>query len=131
MTHNSRLQSPGAFSKALYEVMKNIHPGVEDMELFEFRYALENFYPKEGGWEAVQLDSIETIESRIRLREFYASIQLKPRRGEKIVLDEQIAGLTPHAVRRAGDRGIPGGMGAFALLFRLARLLLPDPHGVF
>ena len=86
--------SPKVFSKDLYEIMKSINPGIEDLELYEFRYCLDNLYPDKGGWESVQLDSEAEIEKRINMRDFYAGIQLKPKLNGQIVLDDTIAGLT-------------------------------------
>ena len=92
--NQERLQQPGAFSGALFEVMHQVNEGVQDLELYEFRYLLENYFPNEEGWEKVQLETPEAVEARIGSRSFYESIQLKPRRAEKIVLDEKLAGLT-------------------------------------
>jgi uridine kinase len=60
--------------------------------LYEFRYALDNLTP-EAGWDAVSLDGREEIEQRIRNRDFYTGIQLRPRAGGRIVLDESIVCL--------------------------------------
>ncbi len=81
------------FSAALYKKMKRIDAGIAEMELYEFRYALANLAP-EGGWGSVALDSMEEVEARVNSREFYARIQIKPRAGGRIVLDEQIVRLT-------------------------------------
>jgi hypothetical protein len=35
------LQDSSAFSSALYEIMRQINPGVEEMELYEFCYCLD------------------------------------------------------------------------------------------
>jgi uridine kinase len=87
------LNSPEVFSNKLFEVMKGIQPGIAELHLIEFCYALENLLP-ERGWDSVSLDSAETIECLISSREFYESIQLKPRVGESIVLDKSISRLT-------------------------------------
>jgi uridine kinase len=81
------------FSKNLYEKMKRINPGIEELELYEFRYALNNLNP-EHGWASIKLDSKEEIEKRVNTREFYSSIQIKPRVNDSIVLDESLAQLT-------------------------------------
>jgi uridine kinase len=83
------LEIPDQFSLMLYEKMQQINAGVADMELGEFRYALENLLPVEG-WPSIHLESIQAIENRINDREFYLSIQLKPRRGNKLVMDSQV-----------------------------------------
>ncbi len=90
----SKIFSPGVFSELLYEKMKAINAGIEELELYEFRYALNNLYPEDGGWAAVQLDPRVDIEERIRSTDFYTGIQVKPRVGDRIVLDETIARLT-------------------------------------
>ena len=64
------------------------------MELYEFRYALHNLYPENGGWASVKLDKPEEIEQRINSRDFYTGIQIKPRVDDRIVLDENIVRLT-------------------------------------
>ncbi len=90
----STLLNPGAFSEALYENMKAINPGIEELEPYEFRYALANLYPENGGWAGVQLDARAEIEKRIQSSDFYTGIQIKPRLGDRIVLDETIVRLT-------------------------------------
>ena len=90
----SNLFTPGLFSEALYEKMQAINAGVEEMELYEFRYALKNLVPGDGGWAAVELAAREDIERHIRSHEFYTGIQIKPRLGDQIVLDEPIVRLS-------------------------------------
>ncbi len=84
---------PNVFSITLFEKMKLFNPGLEDLELYEFRYGLNNLIP-EGGWDEVNLDPIATIEKRVNERVFYDSIQIKPKLDERIVLDENILRLT-------------------------------------
>ncbi|MBE3040754.1 MAG: hypothetical protein IMZ62_18310, partial [Chloroflexi bacterium] len=81
--------------------MKRINPGIEALELYEFRYGLNDLVP-EKGWESVKLDSKEEIEMRLNSRDFYDSIQIKPMHsireehpkvGDRVVLDEQIIRL--------------------------------------
>jgi uridine kinase len=81
------------FSKTLCEKMKIINPGIGDLELYEFRYGLNNLTP-EAGWDNVKLESINVIEERINDRSFYDSIQIKPKVGDHIVLDENILRVT-------------------------------------
>jgi len=88
------LSNPEVFSKNLYEKMKRINVGIDEMELYEFRYALNNLVPEEGGWACVELDEKIEIEERINSTSFYASIQLKPRVDDRIVLDKVILRLT-------------------------------------
>jgi uridine kinase len=73
--------------------MKRINAGVEDLELYEFRYAFENIFP-EAGWGSVELVQRDEIERLIGAHDFYTSIKLKPKAGERIVLDETIVRLT-------------------------------------
>jgi len=92
-----RREAPAAsddrFSAVLYAGMKRISAGIGEMEPYEFRYALENLAPREG-WAGVRLDAMAEIEVRLRDGGFYRSIQLKPLRDGKIVLDGTVAGLT-------------------------------------
>jgi len=90
----SNLFSPDIFSEILYEKIKRLNAGLEELELYEFRYALDNLYPENGGWACVELDQKEEIEKRINTRAFYTGIQLKPRQDGRIVLDEDIVRLT-------------------------------------
>jgi len=90
----SNLSSPEVFSETLYEKMKHINPGIEDLELYEFRYALDNLYPQDGGWASVRPVTEKEIEKQINSSEFYTAIQLKPRVDGRIVLDENIVRLT-------------------------------------
>jgi len=94
MSASNTLSSPDVFSEILYEKMKRINPGVDELELYEFCYALDNLYPKNGGWVSVKLDQKEAIEQRINTRDFYTGIQLKSRVDDKIMLDEHIVRLT-------------------------------------
>jgi uridine kinase len=94
MIDKSILKDPAAFSEILFEKMKQVNPGVAEMELYEFRYGLDNLVPEQGGWASVSLDAMGDIEQRIESSDFYAGIQIKPRQGDKIVLDPQIVRLT-------------------------------------
>ena len=88
------LSSPEAFSESLYEKLKRVSPGIGELELYEFRYALDNLYPENGGWASVKLDPVPDIEQRVNTRDFYTGIQLKPQVNGKIVLDANILRLT-------------------------------------
>lgn len=90
---NSMLADPQRFSQILYERMQTISAGIADMELFEFRYALENIVPEQG-WEATTIDPMEAIERLVNDNQFYQSIQLRPRINNRPVLDDQILRLT-------------------------------------
>ncbi len=82
------------FSLELYKKMEWINPGVKELELYEFRYALDNLYPEEGGWSSVVLNDQKTIENQVSQREFFANIQIRQEAKGKIVLEDQIVQLT-------------------------------------
>jgi uridine kinase len=88
----SILDDTNAFSKALFEKMKLIYPAISDLELYEFRYGLNDLVPAEG-WGSVKLDGKTEIEMRLSNRDFYDGIQIKPKVGDRVVLDEQIIKL--------------------------------------
>jgi len=94
MSEQSILDDPEVFSEKLYERMKRINPGIEELELYEFRYALDNLYPHHGGWASIRLDGQAEIEDLINRRSFYVGVQLKPRIAGEVVLDENIIRLT-------------------------------------
>jgi uridine kinase len=94
MPESSVLHDPEAFSALLFERMKRINAAVRDMELYEFRYGLDNLYPKDGGWASVRLAEKADVEEMVNSREFYTGIQIKPRLDGRIVLDSNIVGLT-------------------------------------
>jgi uridine kinase len=94
MSASNLLSDSDVFSKILYEKMRRINPGIAELELYEFRYALDNLYPKPGGWASVQLDTRAEIEQRIDTRDFYIGIKLKPRVDDRVVLDEDMVRLT-------------------------------------
>ncbi len=90
----SSLFNPDVFSQALYEKMKAINTGVEDMEPYEFRYCLDNLEPENRGWDSVKLLQMDQAEEWIQDPEFFTGIQIKPQVEGKIVLDETIVRLT-------------------------------------
>ncbi len=85
-------QPPETFSAELFEIMKRVEPALEDLELYEFRYGLNNILP-ERGWDALPLETKTDIEGRVNSRAFYDAIQIKPRVGDRIVLDDRIVQL--------------------------------------
>jgi len=85
--------SAEAFSEILFDRLKRLNLAVSEMELYEFRYALNNLVPK-WGWASVELDNTEAIEKRVNDKDFFSDIQLKPRLDDRIVLDESILRLT-------------------------------------
>ena len=88
-----QLDDQKAFSEILYEKMKGVNPGIEELARYEFRYCLDNLCP-EGGWKAVELDARVDIEQRLQSSDFFAPIQIKPGVDGRIVLDETIVRLT-------------------------------------
>jgi len=74
--------------------MKVINLGIDDVELYEFQYALDNVVMENEGWNSVELPKKEDIEALVNRGDFYSRIQLKPRAGDRIVLDEKITWLT-------------------------------------
>jgi uridine kinase len=81
------------FSKELYEKLSSLKSGVSDLELYEFRYALENIQPKDDDWESIDIPSCSDIERKITDSSFYENIQLRPEENCKITIDESIADL--------------------------------------
>jgi len=81
-----------AFSPALYAIMQSINPGITALELYEFEYALKNLEPPEG-WQEIQPQSIEKLEQQGYDPDFFASIHLKPRIGDQLIIDPAITSL--------------------------------------
>ncbi len=82
------------FSTRLFQLMQQVNPGLAELELYEFRYALDNLEPETGNWLDVVLEDCESIELRITNLDFYKSIKIKPRSGDHIILDPAIVMLT-------------------------------------
>ncbi len=80
---------PALFAARLFEIMKQVEPAVAGMELYEFRYGLDNMVPP-AGWESIPLDSKDQVERLVDSRSFYEGIQIKPRVDDRIVLDEPV-----------------------------------------
>lgn len=94
MVENDNLSSKEHFSKILYEKVKGINPGIAELELYEFRYALDNLYPQEAGWTSIETIERGAIEDLVNSNDYYAGIQIKPRLDDRIVLDQNIVRLT-------------------------------------
>ncbi len=84
---------PIQFTSALFFKLQQIIPGVGELEPYEFQYALKNLTPA-AGWTSVQPEPKETLLERIAKPEFFTSIQLKPKQGDQIILDQAITSLT-------------------------------------
>ncbi len=80
------------FSQILFKVMRVLCPALNDLELFEFRYCLENITPKPG-WQSVELKSKDEIEQMVNSAAFYSGIQLKPKLDNRPTMDPQILSL--------------------------------------
>ncbi len=51
---NSVLDNKDTFSEKLFEIMKQINPGISNLELYEFRYGMLELIP-ENGWNSIKL----------------------------------------------------------------------------
>jgi uridine kinase len=90
---DQNLLDPMVFSDILFGKMKLVTPGIVDLELYEFRYGLNNLVPQKG-WSSVYIDTQESIEAMVNDRSFFDRIQIKPKVADTIVLDENILRLT-------------------------------------
>lgn len=86
------LKNNDQFSETLFDRMQKISPAVKGMELYEFRYALENITPP-AGWDSIALKPMPEIEALVNDSGFYTSIQLKPMLANRMVMDGQILAL--------------------------------------
>ena len=93
MIGTGRLYSPLPISELLFERLIPINAGIKKLALYEFRYAVENLYPREG-WDSIVLDKQDEIERVISQRSFYEAVMVKPREKDRIILDESIVRLT-------------------------------------
>ncbi|HOZ37522.1 MAG TPA: zeta toxin family protein [Anaerolineaceae bacterium] len=89
---NPLLQNNDLFSEKLFEKMVTLCPALNGLELFEFRYCLENITPKPG-WQSVELKSKDEIEQMVNSAAFYSGIQLKPKLDNRPTMDPQILSL--------------------------------------
>lgn len=90
---NNDLLTDQNFAQNLYKEMIAIIPGLSDLELYEFIYALENLHPQEG-WSSIHTESMRIIEAKISTLAFFRDIQVKPFKAGKIQLDPEIGNLT-------------------------------------
>jgi uridine kinase len=88
------LADAGLFCEQLYKKMESVAPVVGTMELYEFRYSLNNITPENGRWDAITVDPVKEIESLISSPAFFDSIEIKPRVDGKIILDKRVTRLT-------------------------------------
>ena len=94
MPYQYILSKPEFFSMTLFEKMKLFSPAIAELELYEFRYALNNLEPENGNWSSVKLEDEESIERRVNDIDFYRGIQIKPLAGNRIIFDPAIVSLT-------------------------------------
>lgn len=94
MLKSDMLSDPAEFSRLLFNKMHFINPGIADLELYEFRYGLDNLTPEQGNWSRIQIEDKQSIEQRLQDINFYQAIQIKPIVGKQIVLDPAIVALT-------------------------------------
>jgi len=93
MTLTANFPDPQKFSNLLFEKMQLISPAVTELELYEFRYCLDNITPA-GGWESIMPAAKKDIERLVNSRAFYDSIQFNHRVNGSIALDEKIIKLS-------------------------------------
>lgn len=89
---DSFLKGNDLFSEKLFEIMRALCPALNELELYEFRYCLENITPNLG-WQSVELMSKDKIERMVNNPDFYAGIQLKPKQENRPIMDPQILSL--------------------------------------
>ncbi len=81
------------FTDSLYQLMQQVHPGVKELEPLEFSYCLEPITPRDG-WQSVIIPPHKQIEQMISQRSFYEAVQLRPKQGGHIVMDQAVLSLT-------------------------------------
>jgi len=86
------LKNDALFSEKLFEIMRALSPALNDLELYEFRYGLENITPDQG-WQSVELMGIDEIERMVNNPDFYSGVQLKPKFDNRPIMDPQILSL--------------------------------------
>jgi uridine kinase len=80
------------FTSLLFEKLKQVCPAAEELEPYEFQYCLRDLLPGDG-WDSVQPAPKEAIQAMVESRSFYDGIGIKPRVGDRIVLDPHIIAL--------------------------------------
>jgi len=88
------LSDADLFCEQLFNQMKSVTPVVGMMELYEFRYSLNNITPENGRWDTITVDPIEEVEGLISSPAFFDSIEIKPKVDGKIVMDKKVTRLT-------------------------------------
>ena len=93
MNSHKLLNNSQEFSKRLYQKMVEVNIGIADLEFYEFQYALKNISPQQG-WLSIEPVPKGYLETLINDVTTFQSIQLKPTKQGKIILDEKIKLLT-------------------------------------
>lgn len=81
------------FDELLAVKLKRFASGIDELEHYEFCYALKNLQP-EAGWDTVRPAPMAEIEKMAASHDFYAAIETKKKVNDKIVLDRSIVELT-------------------------------------
>lgn len=81
------------FTKNLFGKLAVINPGINDLELYEFEYALHGVEPVEG-WEEFAKTHLENLKKISFGMDFFKNIQLNSKTNGKIQLDKTILWLT-------------------------------------
>lgn len=82
------------FCEELYKKMKRVVPVIGTMELYEFRYSLNNITPENGRWDSIQINPAAEIEELISSPSFFDKIEIKPKVNGRIVLDQTVTRIT-------------------------------------
>lgn len=93
MTEGSILNDADQFARVLYDRMLPLNPGLADLALYEFRYALDRLAPPEG-WAAVAPLDPQELAGRVHQQAFFTQVQLKPMQSGRITLDATVLRLT-------------------------------------
>ena len=86
--------NPDLFCVQLYKKMQSVAPVTGIMELYEFRYSLNNITPENGRWDSILIESPEAIEALISSPSFFDKIEIKPKVDGRIVLDQTVTRIT-------------------------------------
>ena len=93
MDQTNLLTQTEVFSERLYQKLSQLNAGIQELALYEFRYALELITPPLG-WQTVTVEALNTLAERIQQPSFLTGVQFKPQRNGKTILDPSICHLT-------------------------------------
>lgn len=94
MTNTEEKLNHQDFLNNLFKIMQGINPGVGDLELYEFNYGFDTIFSENDDPGEIRLTAPREIERLVNSRSYYDKIQIKPKVGAKIILDEEITHLT-------------------------------------